>query len=146
MFDDSSNKILIVEDDDVYRNGVKDMLSTNGYSVLLASDGEQGMESVLMHKPKLILLDLLLPKLHGFEVLKRLREYPDEFISKTPVIVLSNLSSPENVSEANKLGIAAYFVKSHTTPDTILRQIDLIFGSNTPARDDVMDFTKISYS
>jgi DNA-binding response OmpR family regulator len=147
---EKSNKILIVEDDDTYRNDLKDMLSQNGHMVIPALDGEQAIESILSFRPGLVLLDLLLPRLQGLEVLRRIRSYPDAEISEIPVIVLSNFSNPADMTEANKLGIAAYFVKSHTSQATILQQVNLLLGADRPVdsfqKNDAPDFTNITYS
>jgi CheY-like chemotaxis protein len=102
------------------------------------------MEKLLFHRPDLVLLDLLLPKVHGFEVLKRIRTYPDEKVAATPVVILSNLASEKDMATAQELKISAYFVKSETTYEIILKKCqDILFdGRAYPVQDEVLDFTK----
>ena len=142
MYDDSSKKILIVEDDLDYRNPFRDFFSARGYAVSTADDGEQAMDRLLVHKPDVIILDLLLPKLHGFEVLKRIRAYPDEKISKTPVIILSNLASEADMKQGTELGAAAYFVKAHVDKEEVVNKVkEIIYGSANVKTEEVWDFT-----
>jgi len=144
MFDDMFKKILIIEDDITYRDPMQDFLSARGFTIATADDGEMAMEKLLFHKPALVLLDLLLPKVHGFEVLKRIRSYPDEEISKTPVVVLSNLSSEKDVETAQSLGISSYFVKSQASNEEILKKIEeIVYPNGKPEGEEVLDFTKI---
>lgn len=143
MYDDMFKKVLIVEDDLDYRNPLRDFLAARGYAVSVADDGEQAMDRLLVHQPSIVLLDLLLPKLHGFEVLKRIRAYPDEKIAKTPVIVLSNLSSEADLKQAGELGVASYFVKAHTSKEEVLAKIkEILFGSADAKTEEVWDFTQ----
>lgn len=143
MYDDMFKKVLIVEDDLDFRNPMRDFLAARGYAVSTADDGEQAMDRLLVHKPDIILLDLLLPKLHGFEVLKRIRAYPDEAIAKTPVIILSNLSSEEDIKQAESLQTSGYFIKAHSTKEEVLGKIkEILFGSAGAKTDnEVWDFT-----
>ncbi len=137
MFDDSQKKVLIVEDDTGYRNPLMDYLSGHGFTVFTAEDGGMAMERLLFHKPGLVILDLLLPKVHGFEVLHRIRSYPDADVASLPVIVLSNLSSEKDIEAANALKISAYLVKSETNLEDILSKIEeVVFkGKKAPLKD-----------
>lgn len=127
MYDDSQKKILVVEDDAVFRHSLTDGLSEK-YSVSEAEDGEQAMEKTLVHKPDLIILDLLLPKVDGFEFLRRLRKYPDAKISKTVVIILSNLSSNKDILSTLALKVQGYFVKANTKMDDIYENINKLLA------------------
>jgi CheY-like chemotaxis protein len=144
MSNDMFKNILIVEDDLDFRNPMRDFLSARGYGVSVADDGEQAIDRLLTHKPSVVLLDLLLPKIHGFEVLKKIRQYPDLVIAKTPVIILSNLASDTDIKQGEALGISAYFVKSHTDKDQVLGKIkEILFGSAHAKTDhEVWDFTQ----
>jgi DNA-binding response OmpR family regulator len=144
MYDEMFKKVLIVEDDFDFRNSLRDFLAAHNFAVSTADDGEQAMEKILVHRPDVIILDLLLPKVHGFEVLKRIRTYPDESVAKTPVVVLSNLFSPADLEKAKELHVAEYFVKSQTKLDAVLDKVkEILFGSGgMPQGDEVMDFTK----
>jgi CheY-like chemotaxis protein len=143
MSDDLSKKVLIVEDDVDYRNTLSAYLSGHGLDVSLAYDGEEAMEKLLFHLPKLVVLDLLLPKVKGLDFLKRLREYPDENISKTMVIVLSNFSNQEEIQTAKALGIEAYLLKSQNNSEAILKVVqEKMFKGETPPNYEIVDFSK----
>ncbi len=125
-------KILLVEDDKSLLDTFKSSLSSH-YQVFEAEDGEQAVSQCLDHKPDLILLDLLLPKLDGFKVLERIRKYPDAVISQTPVIILSNLFSEKDILQAKGLKIDEYFVKAHTKTEEVLSRINKVFSEAKPA-------------
>jgi CheY-like chemotaxis protein len=94
--------------------------------VLHAFDGEMAIELIVDERPNLILLDLMLPKLDGFKVLERLRNYPDKDLSLIKVVVLSNLWSDKDILRAKALKIEEYYVKSDTNLDDVaikIRQI-----------------------
>jgi two-component system response regulator (stage 0 sporulation protein A) len=101
--------------------------------VFRALDGEQAVQMVLDHKPDLVLLDLLLPKLDGFKVLERIRNYPEKSIAETKVIVLSNLWSDKDILRAQALKIDEYYVKANTNLDDVFKKISQIMGNITAA-------------
>ena len=109
----SNKKVLIVEDDDDLRKVLASGLSALNYAVIQAADGEAAVSMTVDHKPVLILLDLLLPKLDGFKVLDRIRHYPDPEIAGVKVIVLSNLWSNKDILRTEALKIDEYFVKAN---------------------------------
>ncbi len=121
-------KILIIEDDKDLQNLLADGLISSNYSVSVASDGEEGITKLLDEKPDLILLDLLLPKLDGFQVLERLRHYPDPKISDIKVIVLSNLWSDKDILRAQALKIDEYYVKANTNLEEVYGKIGHVLG------------------
>lgn len=140
MYDELSKKILVIEDDVQFRRSLFDQLG-HEFTVVEAEDGEQGIERMLVHKPGLILLDLLLPKMDGFEVLKRIREYPDDTVKNIPVVILSNLASNEDFLKAQNLKIDAYFVKSHADLAVIKAKVKEIMYKQGPGfREDIIDF------
>ena len=144
MYDDMFKKILIVEDDLVFRQPLGDFLSAHAYTVSTADDGEMAMEKLLFHRPHLVILDLLLPKVHGFEVLKRIRSYPETDVASVPVIILTNLSSPKDIETADSLKISAYFVKSQTSFDEVLAKVnEILFPGGKPPGEEVLDFSKM---
>jgi len=120
---DDRKKILLVEDDEDLRRSLKDKLFRS-YEILEASDGEQAVTLCVDRKPDLVLLDLLLPKIDGFKVLERIRQYPDAGISQTKVVVLSNLWSQKDILQAKGLKIDEYFVKAHTKIRDVILRID----------------------
>ncbi len=116
-------KILIVEDDKFLRELIKKKLAMEGFEVLEAVDGEEGVKKAKEEMPDLILLDLILPGIDGFEVLKRVKE--DEKTQPIPVIILSNLGQREEIERGLKLGATDYLVKAHFTPAEIIEKIKL---------------------
>ncbi|HOK35208.1 MAG TPA: response regulator [Candidatus Pacearchaeota archaeon] len=114
-------KILIVEDDKFLRELLQaKLIKEEDFSVSVAEDGEQGLKKVQEEGPDLVLLDLILPGMDGFEVLKKIKENPA--IADTKVIVLSNLGQKEDVERAMKLGATDYMVKAHFTLDEIIEK------------------------
>ncbi|MFQ5795067.1 MAG: response regulator [Candidatus Bipolaricaulia bacterium] len=120
--------ILIVEDQVEFRRIYHDVLESGGYNILEAEDGASGWELVKTEKPDLILLDLILPKLHGFELLKKIRA--DETTKEIPVIILSVLGEKENIQKGLELGANDYMVKGYHTPREILSKIPAFLGEN----------------
>jgi len=114
-------KILIVEDDRFLRELIARKLKNEGYEVLEAVDGEEGLKRIKEEKPDLILLDLILPGIDGFEVLAKAKEDPDT--TQIPVIILSNLGQREEVEKGLKLGAIDYLIKAHFTPGEIIEKI-----------------------
>ncbi len=107
----TAKTILLVEDDRFLRRGCEVSLRRRGYTVLTAADGEEALRAVQAEVPALILLDLLLPKVTGLEVLRTLRS--EERTRAVPVLVLSNSSNERDVEEVRALGIAGYLVKAN---------------------------------
>lgn len=116
-----AKKILILEDDKFLRELVKKKLVGEGFEVIEASDGEEGVKKTKEEKPDLILLDLILPGIDGFEVLAKVKEDPTT--SSIPVIILSNLGQREEVEKGLKLGAIDYMIKAHFTPSEIVEKI-----------------------
>ena len=104
-------KILVAEDEEVLLNVLKDRFEAEGWEVTTARDGEEAVESIKKTRPDLVLLDLLMPKKDGFEVLKEIRGDP-EFKTLPIIVVLSNLGSDEDIKKALSLGANDYFVKT----------------------------------
>ena len=113
--------ILIIEDDKFLRELIVQKLIKEDYEVSEAVDGEEGIKKIKDEKPDLVLLDLILPGIDGFEVLSRMKEESD--LSSTPVIILSNLGQKEDVERGLKLGAVDYLIKAHFTPGEIIEKI-----------------------
>ncbi len=114
-------KILFIEDESALQKTFGDILKQGGYEMISALDGEIGFNLARTKKPDLILLDLVLPRMHGFEVLKKLKEEPET--KEIPVIVLTNLEKMEDVEQAVKLGATAYLVKTQYTIEEVIEKI-----------------------
>lgn len=119
-------KILFIEDERALQKTLGDLLRGEGYEVQSAYDGETGLEMVKTEKPDLILLDLILPKLHGFDVLKRIKEDPE--IRDIPLIVLTNLEDMGDVEKALELGATTYLVKANYSLDEVLEKVRKALG------------------
>lgn len=123
----AGRRILLAEDDRFLRKAAAATLSRHGYEVLTASDGEEALAIARAQAPDLILLDLIMPKLHGFEVLKHLKAEPAT--AAIPVIVLSNLGQDQDVQQAMEHGAAAYCVKANLSLQELVRQVaDILAG------------------
>ena len=118
----SKNKILIVEDEATLQKTLTEILIQNDYNVLNALDGLRGLEIAQKEKPDLILLDIILPKMDGFEVLKRLKK--DESTSSIPVIILTNLSDASDIQKTLDLGATTYLVKADFHLEDVLKKIE----------------------
>ena len=116
--------ILIVEDDNDMRTLLADKLMQMHHEIIQAEDGEQAVAKFLSHRPNLMVLDLLLPKMGGFEVLEALKEQMD--LTKTPVVIYSNLSKPESIEKAKGLNVNNFFIKSQTQVDELCERIQSI--------------------
>lgn len=121
------HKIALVEDDADIREMYKMKLELNGYDVLVAEDGAKALDLIKKTNPDLVLLDILLPKKDGFEVLKEIKDSTDEKVKSIPVIMLSNLSNKEDIDEAKKLGALDYLVKAKISPKEAAEKIDKFF-------------------
>ncbi|MFA5021659.1 MAG: response regulator [Patescibacteria group bacterium] len=104
--------ILIVEDDEVLLRALYLAFHKSDYTIATASDGDTALKMAERIKPDIILLDLLLPKMNGFDFLKYIKANPA--LKSIPVIVLSNLGDSDNIAKAKGLGALDYFVKSNT--------------------------------
>ena len=122
--DNTKQAILIIEDDKFLRDLLVKKLIQEGYKVSEAIDGEEGFKKIKEEKPNLVLLDLILPGIDGFEVLSRMKNSPE--LSKIPVMILSNLGQVEDVERVRKLGVVDYIVKAHFTPNEIVERIKSI--------------------
>lgn len=110
-------KVLIIEDEKEVLELYKLKLAIDDYEVLTAMSGQEGLKKAFRESPELIFLDIKMPKMDGFEVLKRLRENPK--VKKTPVIILSNFDEEDMIERGLTLGANEYLVKSQFTPEEI---------------------------
>ena len=114
-------KILLIEDDIALRSVYVDAIAADGYTVVTAEDGEQGLAMVKTEKPDVVLLDLILPKLPGFEVLKSIRA--DAGTKNIIILIMSMLEEQRHIQKAMELGANGYAVKGSTTPREVLGKI-----------------------
>ncbi|RLC40352.1 MAG: response regulator [Candidatus Nealsonbacteria bacterium] len=114
-------KILFIEDESALQKTLSDYLKKEGYEVISALDGESGLRLAQTQKPDLILLDLILPKMDGFEVLRKLMENPGT--KEIPVIILTNLERMEDIGRALELGAKTYLVKANYTLKEVTEKV-----------------------
>ncbi|MBI3629187.1 MAG: response regulator [Candidatus Rokubacteria bacterium] len=125
----TGKRILLVEDDRFLRRACEASLRQRGFTVTTAADGEEGLRAARSEQPTLVLLDMLMPKLSGLDVLRALRG--DAATRGLPVVILSNSSREQDVQEVTRLGIAGYFVKANLSLQELGDQIDRILGGST---------------
>lgn len=104
--------VLLCEDEEFVARSYIRKLELEGYRVVHARNGSEGLEKLQSEKPDLMILDLLMPVKTGFEVLKEMRDL-DESIKKIPVIIASNLGQHSDIEEATKLGAKDFLIKSN---------------------------------
>lgn len=126
-------RILIVEDDRFLRRACRARLEQQGYDILTAQDGEEALAAVRSQTPDLVLLDLLMPRLNGLEVLRALRN--DEATRGLPVVILSNSSRHEDVETIRALGISGYFVKANLSLRDLSKLVGDLLGPATAIGD-----------
>jgi len=114
-------KVLIIEDEKEVSELYKLKLTIDDYDVITATSGQEGLKKAFKDSPDLIFLDIKMPKMDGFEVLKRLRENPKT--KKTPVVILSNFDEEDMVERGLTLGADEYLIKSQFTPEEISSKV-----------------------
>ncbi len=127
----TGKRILLVEDDRFLRRACEASLRQRGYTLTTAADGEEGLRVARAERPDLVLLDMLMPKLSGLDVLRALRG--DEATRALPVVILSNSSREQDVLEVTKLGISGYFVKSNLSLQELGDKVDRILRGGAEA-------------
>jgi len=121
-----AKKILIMEDEKILRELLEKKLKERNYEVITASDGEEGFLKLKNEKPDLVLLDIIMPKMSGFEVLEKTQK--DAQISKIPVIIVSNSGQPVEISRAIELGVKDYLIKTEFDPQEVIQKVQKQIG------------------
>ncbi len=126
------SKILIVEDDPLIVKIYSTRLKADGYEVLSAENGEEGLKIALAEKPDLVILDVMMPRMDGFGVLEKLRA--DYEMKDKPVLIYSNLMKEEDIERAKTLGVTEFLVKANYSPSQIVAKVQQYVGPppNTP--------------
>jgi CheY-like chemotaxis protein len=125
-----AKRILLVEDDEFQRLAETNVLRQKGFDVCVATNGEEALRLVAgPEKPDLIVLDLIMPKLSGFEVLRRLKH--DEATAGIPVIVLTNLSQESDRRQVFEFGALDYLVKANLTLEKLVQRIEAAVTNRT---------------
>ena len=113
-------RIIIIEDEKPMLEALVNKFKNEGFETLQASDGAEGLEMSLKEKPDLLLLDIIMPKIDGMTLMKKVRE-DKKWGKNVPIIMLTNLSDPESVSEATKYGVFDFLVKTDWRLDDVVK-------------------------
>jgi len=118
-------KILLIDDEKILVNLLKKKLSEEGYKILIALDGQEGFLKMKRTKPDLVLLDMVMPKMPGIELMEKVAK--DETLKKIPIIIISNSGQPIELERAKKLGARDWLIKTEFDPqevvDKVIKQI-----------------------
>ena len=120
-------KILLVEDDPFISEMYTTKFDRAGYDVETAMTGKEGLMKATEWGPDIILLDILIPEMDGFEVLSQVKKNPAT--SKIPVMMLTNLGQKEDIEKGAALGAAAYVVKAHFTPQEVVDKVKTLLAT-----------------
>jgi len=123
------SRILIIEDDAFLSDIYVTRFQRAGFEVYVASDGREGIAAAQEEKPDVILLDIVMPHMDGFEVLRELRSDPS--LAKTKIILLTNLGQQEDVEKGMKEGADAYIIKAHFTPTEVVAKVQEVLKTVT---------------
>jgi twitching motility two-component system response regulator PilH len=122
-------KILITEDDPLMSRVYQKIFTFEGYEVITAANGEEGLEKARTEKPTLILLDIMMPKMNGLQVLEKLKIDPET--KKIPVIMLTNLAGQQDAENALEKGAVKYIIKSEFEPKEVAAMVKEVLSGYT---------------
>jgi DNA-binding response OmpR family regulator len=137
-------KILIIEDEEALVDVLEKKLLYEGYEVSVAYDGQEGMDKIKANNPNLILLDIVMPKMNGFEVLENLKK--DKKNSSIPVIVLSNSGYSIDLDKALDLGAVDYLIKAEFDLDEVIEKIEETIGKENFSKKELKNEEKQNLS
>ncbi|MFA6533812.1 MAG: response regulator [Patescibacteria group bacterium] len=136
--DNNQGTILLVEDDTFLAGMYKTKFEMEGFTIITAEDGLKGFQLAKEKKPDIILLDILLPKMDGFEVLEKVRASKDT--KDIPVIMLTNLGQKEDVKKGLERGANGYLIKAHFMPSEVVEKVKMVLkNSGQPVAEDQAD-------
>ena len=127
-----AKKILIIEDEEILLDLLKRKLSEKGYEVFAVKDGQVGFEAIKEIFPDLILLDLIMPKINGFELMEKIQE--DDSIKNIPIIIISNSGEPSELEKAKRLGVEDWLVKTEFDLKEAIEKVVTRIGESDSAR------------
>lgn len=116
-----AKKILLVEDEIIMINLLEKKLTQEGYDVKIATNGEEALKMMREEKPDIILLDIIMPKMGGFEVMEEMGKDPD--LSDIPVVIISNSGQPVELDKAKELGAKDWLIKTEFDPQEVLDKV-----------------------
>ncbi|MFA6096796.1 MAG: response regulator [Candidatus Paceibacterota bacterium] len=118
-----AKKIMLIEDEEILSGLLRRKLEENGYEVIVAFDGEEGIEIMKKQRPDLVLLDIVMPKMGGFEVMEEMNKIPELNLKDLPVIIVSNSGQPVEIGKAQELGIRDYLIKTQFDPQEVVDKV-----------------------
>jgi two-component system alkaline phosphatase synthesis response regulator PhoP len=121
-----TKKIVLVEDEELIISLLQKKLNKEGYETLVARDGEEGLELIKKESPDLILLDIVMPKKGGFEVMEEIAK--TEVLKNTPIIIISNSGQPVELGRAKKLGVKDWVIKVEFDPEEVVEKVKKQIG------------------
>jgi len=116
-----AKKILIVEDEEIMIDLLQRKLAKEGFEILIARDGEEGLKAMREKPPDIVLLDIIMPKMGGFEVMEEMQK--DKELKKIPVIVISNSGQPVELDRAQRLGAKDWLIKTEFDPQEVIDKV-----------------------
>lgn len=119
---EAAKKVMLIEDDRFLSSLIKARLEKDGISVIQSFDGDEAIKRLPEDRPNFVILDLIMPKVNGFEVLKAMSLMPG--LERTPVVIVSNLAQDSDIEKAQQLGAKAYFVKVKISIDDLIGKIE----------------------
>ena len=119
-------KVLIIEDEVSLLDVLQKKLEKEGYQVFAAYDGEEGLRQMEAVKPDVVLLDIVMPRINGMEVLQKMQQ--SESMSQIPVLIISNSGGPIEIDRALKLGAKDYIIKTEFDPQEVLEKMAKILA------------------
>jgi len=129
MASSTGKKVLVVDDEDSIREIYRRELQSRGYSVVVAPDGEEGLLKAGEETPDIVLLDIMLPKMSGIDVLKALKE--NQLTKNIPVLLLTNLGEETIIKEGFELGADGYLLKVSYTPAQVVDEVSKFLSGET---------------
>lgn len=123
--------VEVVEDEQSIAQMYKLKFEKEGYQVFTAENGLKGLEELQKHHPDVILLDLMMPEMTGFEMLKELRK--KDWGEKTKVIILTNVSEEESARKVKELGVSDFIIKANTTPQQVVDTVKKVIAASEPS-------------
>ncbi len=122
--------VAIIEDEEAIREMYRTKFTIEHYRVIEAANGKDGLELIKKEKPDIVLLDIFMPIMNGFDVLTRLKNDPDPLVKKIPVLILTNLAEDAGFERGIGLGAAGYVMKVTRTPDQLVQLTKAVIKSS----------------
>ncbi len=120
-------KILLIEDDPLLIDIYTTKLQQSGFEVQTVEEGEKAVTAIQQERPDIVLLDIVLPHVDGWEILQQVQA--SEELKRIPIVILSNLGQKEEIEKGLRLGAVRYLIKAHYTPSQVVEEVVKLIGS-----------------